>query len=316
VKAAVRWVNARRRRLAWAATAGLATGSFLIWRRWGYPEKSSDFVQIWIAARAWLGGENPYAAVQAWGGWPYPLLYPFPAVLILSPLALVPHWIAESLFIALSTMLLAWGTSRDEIASPKLLMFVSAPFLHALAFVQWSPLLTGAALVPWAGFLLVCKPTIGLALFAAFPRPFTLVGSAVLVGASVLIWPGWVREWHHAIAEAPNAIAPLSLWGGPFVLLALLKWRRPEARLLLGMACVPHTVLVYEALPLFLVPRTWTEGWILWAGTFAALVGHGLTGPYVSQRAWVHAGGQWLVACAYLPCLVMILRRPNVNCSL
>ena len=66
------------------------------------------------------------------------------------------------------------------------------------------------------------------------------------------------------------------------------------------------------ALPLFLIPRTWAEAWVLWAGTFLALVGHASGGPYASQVAWVRAAGVWLVLCAYLPCLVMILRRPNV----
>jgi hypothetical protein len=305
-------MNVRQRRVALAIIAAIAAGSFVIWRRWGYPDKSSDLVQVWIAARAWLHGQNPYAAVRTWGGWPYPLLYPFSAVLVIAPLAVAPHWLAEGLFIAVSTALLAWGVTREALISPRLLMFVSPPLLHAIAFVQWSPLLTGAALVPWAGFLLVCKPTIGLALFAGFPRWRTVVGGTALIVLSVMLWPGWIREWRQALSEAPNAIAPVTLWGGPLILLALLKWRRPESRLLAVLACVPHTTLMYEALPLFLVPRTWTEGWILWGGTFLALVGHASGGPYQSQLSWVRAAGMWLVVCAYLPCLVMILRRPNV----
>jgi hypothetical protein len=304
--------NVRQRRIALTSALGLVAGFYVVWRRWDYPEKSSDLVQVWIAARAWLGGADPYGAVKAWGGWPYPLLYPFPAVLVLAPLAVVPHWLAEGLFFALSTALLAWGTTREELVSPKLLMFVSPPFLHAMAFVQWSSLLTGAALVPWAGFLLVCKPTIGVALFAAFPRWRTVVGGVALVGVSLLAWPSWIGEWRHTIAQAPNAIAPVTLWGGPFILLALIKWRRPEARLLAALACIPHTTLMYEALPLFLVPRTWPEAWVVWGGTFLALVGHASGGPYASQVAWVRSAGVWLVLCAYLPCLVMILRRPNV----
>jgi hypothetical protein len=47
---------------------------------------------------------------------------------------------------------------------------VSLPALMTLQTSQWSLLLTGAALVPAVGFLLVAKPTIGLALFAAFPH--------------------------------------------------------------------------------------------------------------------------------------------------
>ena len=316
MKAVFSWVNLPGRRFIRVFTAGFAAGSLLIWRRWGYPEKSSDFVQILIAARAWLAGQDPYAAVQAWGGWPYPLLYPFPAVLVAAPLAVVPNWVAEGLFIALSTALLAWGATREEVVSPRLVMFVSPPFLHALAFVQWSPLLTGAALVPWAGFLLVCKPTVGLALFAGFPGWRMIVGATALLVSSVLAWPGWIAEWRHALADAPNAIAPITLCGGPLILLVLIKWRRSESRLVAALACVPHTTLMYEALPLFLVPRTWLEAGILWCGTFVALVGHASAGPYPSQAAWVRAAGVWLVFCAYLPCLIMILRRSNVTSDL
>ena len=51
--------------------------------------------------------------------------------------------------------------------------------------------------------------------------------------------------------------------GGPLILLALLRWRRPEARLLVALGCIPHTTMLYEALPLFLVARRWQEGVLL-----------------------------------------------------
>jgi hypothetical protein len=105
----------------------------------------------------------------------------------------------------------------------------------------------------------------------------------------------------------------LTLRGGPLVLLALLKWRRPEARLLAAMACVPHTLLPYETLPLFLVPQTWLEACVLLAGTTLAVILHGVGAPYASATEWVAASGVWTIWCVYLPCLVMVLRRPNVG---
>jgi hypothetical protein len=305
-------MTVRQQRIALVAALGFTAGIYLAWHRWRLAEQPSDLMQVWVAARAWLHGQNPYREVRAWGLWPFPLLYPFPAILALTPLAPLPAWLADAIFVALSTALLAWGLTRHRLVSPQLLVFASPPFLYAMVFVQWSPLLTGAALVPWAGFLLACKPTIGLALFAAFPRWRTVASAGALIVISVVIWPGWINEWRQALASAPNAIAPLALLGGPLMLLALLKWRRPEARLLAVLACVPHTTLLYEAVPLFLVPETWPEAWVLWGGTFLALMGHQWTGPYASQFAWVHAGGLWLLVCAYLPCLVIILRRPNV----
>jgi hypothetical protein len=300
-----------RKRVLLTIALAAAAGTYVLAHRWRAFDKASDLLQVRLGAQAWLQGLDPYRVVRDSGAWPYPLLYPLPALIAASPLVLVPAWLAEAAFMAAGTALLAWGVTRERLVTPALVVFASAPFLYAVALSQWSPLLTGAALVPWAGWLLVCKPTIGLALFAAFPRVSTAAGVAFLVALSVILWPGWVHEWRLALAHAPNAIAPLTLPGGPLLLLALARWKRPEARLLAALACVPHTTLAYEAVPLFLVPRTWGEAWVLCGGTFAAFIGHGLTGPYSSQFAWVRAGGIWLIACAYLPCLVMVLRRPN-----
>src|SRR5436190_23783534 len=49
----------------------------------------SDFSQLWTDARAWaLHGVDPYTI--RWIGLGHLLLYPFPAVLVASPLALLP----------------------------------------------------------------------------------------------------------------------------------------------------------------------------------------------------------------------------------
>ena len=301
-----------KQRICFALGVAALAAIYVLVKRWDNADGPSDLTQVWIAARAWVRGENPYEAVRVWGQWPFPLLYPFPAALVLVPFTVLPPWLAEALFAATGTGLLAWGSTREGDA-PRLAMFLSAPFLYALSLGQWSPLLIGATLVPWAGFVLVCKPTIGLALCVAYPQRRMLVGCAIMLAGSVLLWPGWIGEWRMAIAQAPNAIAPITLPGGFLTLLALVKWRRPEARLLAVLACVPHTTLSYEALPLFLVPATWPEAAIVWLGTFVAHVGHRNFGPYSSQLAWVQASGVWLVWAVYVPCLVMVLRRPNAG---
>ena len=303
-------VRGTKQRICFALGVAALAAIYVLIKRWDNADGPSDLTQVWIAARAWVKGENPYEAVRVWGQWPFPLLYPFPAELVLVPFTVLPPWLAEVLFAAAGTGLLAWGSTREGNA-PRLAMFLSAPLLYALSLGQWSPLLIGATLVPWAGFVLVCKPTIGLALCAAYPQRRMLIGCAIMLAGSVLLWPGWIAEWRMAIAQAPNAIAPITLPGGFLALLALLRWRRPEARLLAVLACVPHTTLSYEALPLFLVPATWPEAAIVWLGTFVAHVGHRNFGPYASQFAWVQASGVWLVWAVYVPCLVMVLRRPN-----
>jgi hypothetical protein len=287
----------------------LAAGLYVVQLRLPHPERLSDLNQVLFAARAWMQGHNPYEAVKAWGQWPFPLLYPFTAVLAAVPLTVLPVWAAEALFVAFGTALLGWGLTRDPQDSPRLLVFASAPFIHAIVLNQWSPFLAGSALMPWAGFALVCKPNIGLALFAAFPRMASAVSATALLVGSFLFWPGWVAHWRLALAGAPNSISVIALPGGVLMLLAAIRWRHSDGRLLLALSIVPQTTLAYEAVPLFLIPRTWTEAWIVWSGTAIALVGHGYTGPYDSQLAWVRAGGIWLLYCAYLPCLVIVLRR-------
>ena len=297
-----------KQRIALVGTIALLAGLYVVRLRLPHPGQLSDLQQVLVGTRAWLAGGNPYDAVRTWGAWPYPLLYPFTAVIAAAPLAALPTWLAEALFTSLGAGFLGWGLTRNADDAPKLLVFVSAPFLHAVVLNQWSPLLVGAALTPWLGFLLLCKPNIGLALFAALPSMAAAATSAALAALSLFLWPHWMFEWRAALRNAPNAISPIALPGGLLLLLAAFRWRRAEGRLLLALSIVPQTTLAYEALPLFLIPRTWTDAWIVWGGTTLALVGHSVTGPYADQLAWVRAGGLWLLYCAYLPCLVVVLR--------
>ena len=94
------------------------------------------------------------------------------------------------------------------------------------------------------------------------------------------------------------------------MLLGLLRWRRPEGRLLAALALVPQTTALYETLPLALLCRNRPQ-----AAAFATLtmVAHllFLLGP---QGAWpIGAEYQWwvLLALVYLPAIALVLRRPN-----
>src|SRR5262249_28654595 len=200
----------------------------------------------------------------------------------------------DMIFDAIGFGLFAWVMTRQERVSPPLVALVSLPALMALQTVQWSPLLCAAALTPAIGFLLVAKPTIGLALFVAFPRWRTAVGCALLLGASFLVSPGWIAEWRAGFFTVPHIVAPITRWGGPLLLLALTKWKRADARLLLALACVPHTTALYETIPLFLIAETWLQAWALWALAIVVYVGQWATGPYPSVSAQWFAGHQWL----------------------
>jgi hypothetical protein len=170
-----------------------------------------------------------------------------------------------------------------------------------------------ACLIPTLGFFLVIKPNLGLASLASFPSKKALTGCAILVIISLLFQPSWPLAWLHAIRERNevNYKIPLLLPGGFFLLAALFRWRRSEGRLLLAMSIIPQSLLFYDQLLLWLIPKTTTESAILgitsYIGWFIAtlMVGNG------DATAFSRIYGPALLMSIYLPCLVMLLRRPN-----
>jgi hypothetical protein len=306
-------VPARTLRIALTFSAAM-TAALLTWSFWIQPQpQPSDLAPVWAGARAVFNHQNPYDVIGPGREFDtkFPLIYPMTAVVTLLPIALLPLRLVDPIFVGLGFGLLTWAITRRKILSPALVVLVSLPALMALQTSQWSPLMTGAALLPVVGWLLVAKPTIGMALFAAVPHWKTAVGCAVFLILSLLIWPGWIADWRAGFASAPHVIAPLVRTGGPLVLLAALKWKRAEARLLLALACVPHTTALYETIPLFLIPQSWLQAWGLWILVLLAYLGQLASGPYDSQMAYWASGAQWIVWLVYLPCLGMVLFRPN-----
>src|SRR5262245_59406339 len=131
-----------RKRLLLTAALATAAGAYALAHRWPDFGRASDLLQARMGAIGWLQGLDPYRFVRESGAWPYPLLYPLPALMVVSPLALVPAWLSEAVFMLLGTALLAWGLTRDRLFPPGLAVFISAPFLYSVALAQWSPLIT------------------------------------------------------------------------------------------------------------------------------------------------------------------------------
>jgi hypothetical protein len=304
-----------RTRLVLAGCIAAIAGFYSWWLEQRQPTAIRDISDAVYAAQAFTAGFDPYEVVGRSERWamPAPSLYPFTAIVLFIPFAWIPGIWLHTAWVALGSGLLFWAVTRERLVTPTLMLFVSMPFLQAVQTTQWSPLLMAGALLPWGGWLLVCKPTTAIWLFAYRPTWRGAGLAMILVVVSIVIWPAWPWSWLPNLADAPNSISPLTLPGGVLVLLALLKWRRPETRLLAAMACVPHTLLPYETLPLFLVPHTWAEASVLLAGTTLAVILHAVGGPYDSPTAWVSASGVRSIWCVYLPCVVMILRRPNVG---
>lgn len=278
----------------------------------------SDFGQVWFAARSVLHGQNPYALIGPGLAyeWAAPLFYPLPAALVGLPFAPFSEPVAVTLFMALGAFGLCWALTEHGYGP--LWALLSIPAYQCFEIAQWAPLMAGAYVIPALSIFLVAKPTIGAAVFAAKPSRWAFLGGGVLVLLAFLLQPGWFPEWRHALASASVGAgsrfpytAPITFPGGILILTALSRWRRPEARLLVVLACVPQTTLPYEALLLFLIPRTWRQGLTLTALSWGMLVFTRFTTDPQSLTERVLAYGPMMTVWLYLPCTLMVLRRPN-----
>ena len=298
-----------RQRLLVAAAIGILSGvvAFLLHGRQGF---WPDSVFPWAAARHLISGRDPYLALPGGLAEPFesPLLYPLTTVLMVVPLAGLSLPGAGGILMGLSAMLLAFVVTRS--GWHRLWMLASAPFVMAISLGQWSPLVTVAALEPALGALVTLKPNIGLAAFAYRPSRRTIIASLIVFALTLIVLPSWPVEWLRAVRSLPGHPAPILIGRGAglVLLLAALRWRSPEGRLLLVSACVPQLPLFADQLPLLLTARTRSElvaltglsqiGFILW---FALLRGGDID---------VRAAAPYVLVLMFLPALALVLRRP------
>jgi hypothetical protein len=278
-----------------------------------------DFGQVWYASRAILRGENAYQLIGPGleYNWPWPFLYPLTAGIVTLPLAWLPEAWAAALFMVISGALFAWALMGQGYAP--LAGFCSGALLAAATGGQWAPLLVSAMALPWIGVLFAAKPTIAAAYFVARPSWWPSLGGLVLVAIAFAVQPTWVSDWRHAMewnsvlwAHSTHFRAIVTVPGGLLALLALLRWRRPEARLVAALACVPLTPMPYETVPLFLVPRTAGEAALLTVASFAVqgVLDH-VTPTLPSDRAKFEFMARMLAWVIYPLATAMVLRRPN-----
>jgi hypothetical protein len=230
-------------------------------------------------------------------------------VLAAVPLAALPLPAASAITMAVSTGLLAYVVTARSWEP--LWILASAPFVMAVNLGQWSPLVTVAALVPSLGFLAILKPNIGLAAFAWRPDWRMAAGVAVAGILSLVVAPSWPMEWLGAIRGLPGHPVPLlSGYGaGTLLLLAALRWRTAEGRLLLAMSCVPQLLFFADQLPLLLVARSALERKIMVATSLAACVAWYLRASAAPDAAYVPLAEPYVLLGCYLPALVIVLRR-------
>lgn len=287
---------------------GVLTFAF-VWVGQTPPGIPNDFDYFWIAGQAIWHGLDPYAAVQAairQGILYHPLYYPGTAAVFVAPFGALSRHLGLTLFIALGMACLVFSVNGW-----RRWMFLSAPAIQAMFSGQWSPWLTAAVGLPWLGLVWTAKPSIGLALFAGWPSRRAFIGGFVLLILSLILVPNWPADWLNAVRHTPQYKAPVQRLGGALLLLSFLRWRRPEARMLGALALIPHTTVLYEQLPLLLIPKTGRAFAVLMGLGYlaqvltATLVPHGPTNELL---ATLDAEWPYYLVLVYLPALYLTLR--------
>ncbi|PMP78672.1 MAG: hypothetical protein C0183_15515 [Roseiflexus castenholzii] len=253
-----------------------------------------DFNWALDTATALLQGRDPYDFEASSLKVPYPL----PVALFGLPFVALPKPLAAALFFGGSSGLLAYGILRAD--EPwRLSIFASFPYIYALMFAQWSPLIAAAWFFPaLAPLLALVKPNIALpvALNRLTWTGVTLAGGTLLV--SLLIYPSWPLRWLGMTREYQNITPLLTLPFGPFLALALLRWQDDRARLLLAMSVLPFRG-VYDLVALWLIPRLSRHAFVLTALSW--------TVPLFDFGVGLQTRPAWSVPVLFLPALGCVL---------
>jgi len=295
---------------AGVAFAAGVWGAALTYTFFSREQGAGDFLAFWYAARAWLGGLNPYAVTPSEP--PYLIddrfFYPMPSVVAIVPFAWLPLGAAAAAFFGLSSSLLGYALSRDRWN--RLSIFLSFPYVMAASLGQWSPLVIATALLPGLGCLNVLKPNLGLALTFARPTKAALIAGPALLIASLALMPTWPRDWLSNLRAMPGHPPPiLTLWGC-WLAIAAIRWRSERGRLVLGMAAVPQLPMFYDQLPLLLVhgSRKQTLAAVLLSHIGGLLwLSHQTPGQHPSVTAL-----PWVAGFVFFPALIAAYARRAV----
>ena len=274
---------------------------------------AADFTWWWRAGHALLNGDSPYRTIDATGPYPFRegFLYPLPAAVVSVPFAVVDLPTGFVLFCAVSAGVLAFALMRDGYWRLPALM--SMPMLTCMSNGQWAPLMAAAALTPALAWLAPVKPTLGGAIIAAYPTRRVILSAAASLVVTAVIWPWWPREYLAEIAlrERAHYTTPLLLFPGVILILALLRWRRPEARLLFVMACAPQNLGWYDQVPLAIIPGTLRQVLVFSLLSYVPLFLVPFVRDPASDAHSYEILGRMVIAACYIPCLVAVLARPN-----
>lgn len=276
------------------------------------PAGVMDLDQLWQAGQALRAGLDPYQVIGP--GQPYefrwPFYYPFTGALFGIPLSWLPLPAARVGLVMLGGALFGYaiGKTRPDLWP----LLLSWPFISASRVGQWSPYFAAALLLPAVGAVAVLKPNLALVLLAGARERklwWVVAGSLlVLLGISLAIRPDWPLAWREQLAAAEH-FKPLVFRPGGFLMLAgLLRWRDPDARLIVALSLVPQTGMSYEALPALTVARTRVEALGLTVLSQLALGGTAFTAsePFALESWQIGTLTLWFIL---FPALALVLRR-------
>ena len=306
-----------RRRLLVAILIAVVSSVTLYLHYVRFNTERSDFSQALFGARAMLHDADPYVLVGPSRVYEsrWPVMYPATTYVAAIPFTPLADVVAAALFIAISTFLLAYGSTAGSWH--RLPMFASIAFSSSVQFAQWSILMTAILFLPWLAVFAAVKPQAAFPLIAvarpAISIKAALIGGVLLVLASLAMFPSWPAEWFRIVRDAEQLRAPLMRLGGFCILLVLLRWRRPEAWLVFLMALMPQTWGWYNVLPLLAVAATYREACVLSLVSSAGALATAYMTRHLPPPASYPPWGAAQVAFAYLPATIAVLRRPNAN---
>jgi hypothetical protein len=302
--------SAKRRRadLLWLALAlvclivGRVTLVLLL------PEHSNDFDNLYNAALQLLRGQNPYSIAPQ----PSPLFYPLPAVFFAVPFTLLPLTIARPVLdmVVGAAFVFALWKVRGRYA---LLAVLSGSLIAAQYWGDLTPLMVAASLFPLFGFLLILRPNAGMALWLARPSRVAAIAGAAVLLLTFMLYPSWPRDWVRGLLHSNEGLLPIIFRPFGFVLLlAAIRVKKPEGRLLFALALIPQTAMPFELLPLALIPSNLKEMAVYVVGTLLTLtpsiagLQDGLPVSAIQANTW-----PWMLVGVYLPMLWLVLRTPG-----
>lgn len=184
----------------------------------------------------------------------------------------------------------------------RLLIFFAYPYWAGLLTVQWSPLIAASGFFPLLLPAAMAKPQVGLPVFLTRLSRRGLLACLVVGLLSLAVMPRWPLLWLQQTRNYEHFI-PILVLPGALLVLALLRYRNRDARLLFLSALMPQRWF-FDSFILWLIPESRRE--IIWTVFFSW--GAGIWRWYHVPSSFTQVG-RYTVIFLYLPMLAVVLLR-------